>query len=286
MGLRLTHLRFSKAARFLCASVICCLFCLNALGQEQVDFEFDPNNRSAYIIQLDSCALSQDALNAIGERLKMTFSISQRNVQTWNSDKRISRKFYYSFSFLNLTAKRPVEIRSSVGDYKLDTGEQVCAYGFTTDLGEGKKVDRNFSSFLLSAYRQHTEPEYNDYAFNFTTLKELSVSEYSKRNWISMGYGLNYLAKDNPFMARNKGTIVGLYVFEALHYAAIIGGPLLGPTNAEKVLLPITGLVSLVFWKGIVMRHFIAPPAFKMNKRIIDSGYKLPHELIPEDDYY
>lgn len=264
----------------------CFLYSPNLVGQERINLKFKQPNRSKYIIKNDSCALKRKVLQKIAERLQMTFSIAQEYSETWKGEKAFARQFYYSFRWVNLTATDSVDLRSPAGDYSLKIGDQLCLIGFTSNLREGKKVDRNFSTFLLSAYRQETEPEYNNFAYNFSSLKRLSVKEFNKRNWLSMGYGLNYLTKNNPFVARNVGAMSALYIFEALQYAAIIGGPVFGATTSETVLLPVTAILSLAFWKGIVMRYFIAPPIFKMNRRIVDSGYKLPYQLNPTQEYY
>lgn len=250
------------------------------------NLEFTSAKRSAYMAEPDSCAIRQDALNRLAENLSMVFGIAVGPQQTWKSGPPAHRSFSYSFSVAELTAKEPVNLRTSVGDFSLELGERVCIFGFTGYLRKGKKVDRNFSSLLLSAYRQETELEYNNYPYNFSALKQLSIKEFNKRNWLLMGSGLNYLTKNNPFAARSLGAISAIYAYEALHYAAIIGGTVSSATTNESILLPVVALLSLAFWKGIVMRHFIAPPIFKMNRRILDSGYKLPYELNPIDDYY
>lgn len=256
-------------------------------SQEVVDFEFDTANRSAFIISPDSCLPRSDVLNAIAEQLQMTFSVSENGTQTWKGEKTISRPFFYSFRGFNLTAQEPITVKSTRGDFSLKVGEALCVIGFTGNLKENKKVDRNFSEFLLSVYRQHTDHVYASYPYNFAEMPELSLATFNKRNWLSMGYGLSYLTKDNPFSARNTGAIVGLYIFEALHYAAIIGGPLSGQSTSETILLPVTALLSLIFWKGVAMRHMIAPPILNMNERMVKSGFQLPHTLKSKDeDWY
>lgn len=85
-----------------------------------------------------------------------------------------------------------------------------------------------FSQMLLSAYMQETDTNYLNQQNNFIYLPLKSNSEFCKRNFINMGYGMSYAAKDNPFYG-SKGFAIGFgYIIEVLHYIPIFGGAFFG----------------------------------------------------------
>jgi hypothetical protein len=186
----------------------------------------------------------------------------------------------YSAAFvvwpLEVQKRYAIELQEQL--IELEPFEQYYVYGFSSNLNEGKRADKNFSEMLLSAYRQEADTAYGENLDEFTTLKRIDKAEFRKRNWINMGYGLSYIAKDNPFVGSKRMSVGFAYFYEAIHYIPIVGGPFFGETRQDKIGIPIVALASLVIWKGIIA-PVLVNSNIKLNNRIVDSGYKIPTNL-------
>jgi hypothetical protein len=159
-------------------------------------------------------------------------------------------------------------------------GDSLCLRGFLVISAEGKKMSKKYSQILLSAFLQETNNTYLNEQGNFTVLPLKSNSEFWKRNFINMGYGMSYATKDNPFTS-GRGLAVGFgYVWEALHYIPIFGGAFFGETQNDKVVIPIIGLSSLLVWKTIFYGLIIGQPTVKSYNRFATMKYKMPKTII------
>jgi len=156
------------------------------------------------------------------------------------------------------------------------TGDILCQKGFVVISNEGKKVSKRFSQLLLSAYLQETDSEYSGHDENFLDLPIKSESEFWKRNYINMGYGMTYAMKDNPFVTQ-KGLAIGFFYFmETAHYIAIFGGPFFGKTNNDKLVIPIFGVTSLILWKAVFSGLLMGKPMVKSYNRFAKMKYRIP----------
>jgi hypothetical protein len=136
----------------------------------------------------------------------------------------------------------------------------------------------NVARFVLSAYRQEIDPAYRDDPTNFVALAPKTNREFWRRTFINMGYGSQYVYQDNPFTDRVWVAVVFGYLWEGLHYIPIFGGPFLGRTPKDKLLIPLIGLSSLLFWKvafnGLLVRSHLTE-----YNSLAQSGYKAPRGI-------
>jgi hypothetical protein len=140
----------------------------------------------------------------------------------------------------------------------------------------------NVARFLVGAYRQEIDPGYRDDPSNFVALPRKTNREFWRRTFINMGYGAQYVYQDNPFTDRVWVAVGFGYLWESLHYVPIFAGPFLGKTPKDKVLIPVIGLGSLLFWKvafnGLLIRSHLVE-----YNTIADSGYRAPRAIWSTD---
>lgn len=249
----------------------------NLYSQKQEKIKVPRVNSSIYKTTIDSTEVSFK----IAEKVALNMNMKKYHENAYSKSYKCNTGSLgiYSTAFISEPLKPAINAYIKTFDNKLDLkqNEQVYLYGFTSALAEGKKADRNYSRMMMSAYKQEMDLDYLNNSNNFITLKQIEKSEYWKRNWINMGYGMSYIAKDNPFMG-SKGFAVGFfYLWEALHYIPIFGGAFFGETQQDKVAIPLIGLTSLIVWKGMI--GGISSKYIKMNKDIHKSGYKVPNNL-------
>lgn len=256
------------------------LFAVDFARAQQVQvIELENQKRSAYYLTLDSSDVRFDLADSVASNMKMSFGVKVGSYKTWQGKKGGGQTYEFSFHHTSLFAHKPLRLKTRVGEYSMEPNQRLYVIGYSSRTGESKKVDRNLSRFLLSAYRQELDPVYTGNPDNFLPMPVKSKVEFKKRNWINMGYGVQYLAKDNPFMG-SKGLAVGfLYTWEVFHYIPILGGPFFGSTTTDKITIPLIGLASLIFWKGVMNRWLIAQPYLRFNKTIVNSGYRMPHGM-------
>jgi hypothetical protein len=93
-----------------------------------------------------------------------------------------------------------------------------------------------------------------------------------------MGYGAQYVYQDNPLTDRVWLAVGFGYLWEGLHYIPILGGPFLGKTTKDKVLMPVIGLASLLFWKVTLNGWLVRSHLVEYN-RLAESGYRAPRGI-------
>lgn len=245
-------------------------------AQQVQEVELESQKRSAYYLTRDSSEIRYDLADTVAANMQVSFGIKAGSFKTWQGKKGGGQTYEFSFHHTSLLAQKYIRLKTQAGEYGMQPSERLFIMGYSSKTRERKKVDRNLSSFLLSAYRQEMDSLYAANSDNFVAMPVKTKTEFKKRNWINMGYGLQYLAKDNPFMG-SKGFAVGaFYTIEALHYIPVIGGPFFGQTTSDKIMIPLIGLASLVVWKGLINRWMVAQPYLHFNKTIVESGYRLP----------
>lgn len=250
-----------------------------AKAQQVQEIELENQKQSAYYLTRDSSEVRFDLADTVATNMQVSFGVKAGSYKTWQGKKGGGQTYEFSFQHTSLQATQPITLKTRAGDYQMATNERLFVIGYSSRTRESKKVDRNLSRFLLSAYRQEMEPEYAGNSENFVLIPVKTKVEFRKRNWINMGYGLQYLAKDNPFMG-SKGLAVGfLYTWEVLHCIPIFGGPFFGPTTTDKITIPLIGLASLIFWKGVMNRWLVAQPYLRFNNTIVNSGYRMPRGM-------
>lgn len=239
-----------------------------------------PNmSNSHFLTTFDSTQVNYEVASKVTS--KFGFSLSKKFDKSLIY-RRFDGAFGVSFvQFATLDYSTNFETKISVNEnlILLPPGKKIYFYGFITNLNENSKVDRNFSKLLMSAYQQEISVDYLNNGSNFTTLAVKDKSEFWRRNWINMGYGVSYLAKDNPFMGGKALAIGFCYIWEALHYFPIFVGPFIGETKEDKILIPIVGISSLLIWKSLFSGLIIGNRYLGLNNGINRSGYKVPSNL-------
>jgi hypothetical protein len=156
--------------------------------------------------------------------------------------------------------------------FSFERGTGVYRYSVSTSQ------HANVARFALSAYRQEIDPQYRDDPTNFTPLPHKTNGEFWRRTFINMGYGAQYVYQDNPLTDRVWVAVGFGYLWEGLHYVPIFAGPFLGKTPKDKLLIPLLGLGSLLFWKltfnGILVRSHLTEYI-----SVAGSGYKAPRGI-------
>jgi hypothetical protein len=238
------------------------------------------SKESSYLITSDSTQVSSEIATKVVT--KLGFSEYKKGNTSISIFYRGKENFSSGFeTFFSVHKYKPLlDIKLKLNDSLkiLSSDTMYYIYGFTTSLKDGPIVDENYSKFLMSAYRQEIDKEYFENENNFTKIIEKDRSKFSRCNWLNMGYGMSYLAKDNPFMGGKKFAIISFYIVEAAHYIPIFGGPFFGRTQKDKILIPFIGISSLILWKG-TCSVFLGKRYLKINKAVHDSGYKVPINL-------
>lgn len=235
--------------------------------------------RSSYILTENFEPIRKNVLDSICKEFNVYRTQNIRGNIFYNFKVGTSR---YQFSVLNSTFK--FDTTRIINQFELSKtfykGDSLNLKGFIViSSSDGKEMSKKYSKFLLSAFLQETNNEYLNNQENFTILSTKSNSEFWKRNFINMGYGLAYAAKGNPYVSV-KGLAVFGYVVEALHYIPIFGGAFIGKTQNDKVVIPIVGLSSLLFWKTVFCGLAIGRPTIKNYNRFVTIKYKTPKTMI------
>ena len=239
-------------------------------------FVFHPN-KTVYFITNNLKDIRFDIADAIADEIRSN-SIRKTENQSCYSRKNGPVMYSFCFSYRSLQLKFDTTLKFNERDYAFNKGDSVYLFGFNTFISSYANSE-NINHFLTSAYLQETDPIYKYNPDNFIILLNKNKSEFWKRNMINMGYGYNYIAKDNPFVSAKWVPIGFGYLLEALHYIAIFGGPFFGETKEDKIGIPLIGLGSLLFWKTIVYGR-IGGYEIREYNNINNSKYKIPIELI------
>lgn len=155
---------------------------------------------------------------------------------------------------------------------RFERGTGVARYSVTTS------AHVNVARFFASAYRQEIDPAYRDDPTNFAPLAQKTSREFWRRTFINMGYGAQYVYQDNLLTDRVWVAVAFGYVWDGLHYVPILGGPFLGQTPKDKVLIPLLGIGSLLFWKLAFNGLLIRSHLIEYNS-VAASGYKAPRGI-------
>jgi hypothetical protein len=241
------------------------------LGQNRHRF-IPMANKSAYAISSDSTLINFHVADSIAFRMNLKifksnpFQHLYYNKTMW---------FPYMESFRDYRSGVSKTISYKGINYKLNPGDHI--YGFTTKGSISGFAARNISNFFMSAYSQEMDKSYRS-NHSFINLPSKDEKEFCKRNWISMGYALNYAVKDNPF-TNGKGFQVGVaYFWDAFHYYMIFVGPFIGETTKDKIEIPIIGIVSLIIWKKLLLGKS-GMQIIKSYNNMVNSKYGIPANL-------
>jgi len=259
------------------------LISLISFGQDlEHDFqelELPRLKKSNYVTTFDSTQIKY----GIADKVTSKFGFSEFNKSGYSKNYKgidgvpvVSITTFSKFQYLSIL---DTKLKIDENIITLQPDRKVYIYGFTTNINEGNRVNKNYSRLLMSAYLQETNSDYLNNENNFTSLVVKDKSEFWKRNWINMGYGMSYLAKDNPFMGGKAFAVGSFYLLEALHYIPIFGGPFFGETQEDKIMIPIIGISSLIVWKGLFSGLIIGNRYLKINNNVHNSGYKIPSNL-------
>ncbi len=236
-------------------------------------------NKSNYLTTFDSTQINY----GIADKVTSKFGFSEYNKLGYSKHYKgidgVPGVGFTTFSKFQYLSKLDSKLMIDENIISLQPDKKLFIYGFTTNINEGNRVNKNYSRLLMSAYRQEIDSDYLNYANNFTSLVVKDKSEFWKRNWINTGYGMSYLAKDNPFMGGKAFAVGFFYLWEALHYIPIFGGPFFGETQEDKIMIPIIGISSLIVWKGLFGGLIIGNRYLKINNNVHNSGYKIPCNL-------
>lgn len=236
-------------------------------------------NKSNYFTTFDSTTINYGVADIVTS--KFGFSDYNKLGQSKNY-KRIdgnSDISFTTFSKFQYMPKLETQLLIDENIITLQPDKGIYIYGFTTNINEGNRVNKNYSKLLMSAYVQEIDSVYLINTNNFTSLVVKDKTEFWKRNCINMGCGMSYLAKDNPFMGGKALAVGFFYLFEALHYIPIFGGAFFGETREDKIMIPIIGISSLIVWKGLFSGLMIGNRYIRINSNIQNSGYKIPSNL-------
>lgn len=256
---------------------------LISFGQElEQDFQIlklPRLNKSNYLTTFDSTQINY----GVADRVTSKFGFSEYNKlgqsKNYKGIDGVPGISFTTFSKFQYMSKLDTKLLIDENIISLQPERKIFIYGFTTNINEGNRVNKNYSKLLMSAYLQEIDSDYLINKNNFTSLVVKDKSEFWKRNWINMGYGMSYLAKDNPFMGGKALAVGFFYLWEALHYIPIIGGPFFGETQEDKIMIPIIGISSLIVWKGLFSGLIIGNRYIKINNNVQNSGYKIPSNL-------
>ncbi len=146
----------------------------------------------------------------------------------------------------------------------------VYRIGVTGFGGSTPWVHGPTQAFLRSAYLEEILPDYRRRTpETFLTLEPKSIQEFWTRNLYSMGYAVEYAAKDNPFSPELISTEVWAYLWDAVTYV-IIGGAVINRSGETALAGLSVGAIGHVLWIGSKQAHL------DYYNRIVASGYGIP----------
>ncbi len=250
----------------------------NLSAQEQVKIKVSRINTSELDISKDTNMISFQTAEKIALSLDMSLLRKGGHSNTYFRNTGLFEGYYAGYFAQPVNPANESFIKLRNNTIYLKPNEQVYVYGFTSKLGEGKKAARNYSRFLMSAYRQELDSKYSQDLNNFSVLAPIEKSEYWKRNWINMGYGASYLVKDNPFAGSKSLSVATFYIIESLFYIPTFGGPFMGETTGDKIKISLTGVTCLILTK-VFFGSTWGNKHIKLNKSIRQSGYKIPNNF-------
>ena len=252
---------------------------LISFGQDFPKLKLPSLYWSSYFTTLDSGLINY----TIADKVTSKFGFHEFSISGYSKNYRgingVSGVCFTTFSQFKYIPKLDTKLWVDENLVSLQADQKSYIYGFTTNLNEGMRVNKNYSRLLVSASRQEIDSVYLNNANNFTSLVIKDKSEFWKRNWINMGYGMSYLAKDNPFMSRKALLIGFFYLWETLHYIPIFGGAFYGNEQEDKIMIPVIGNTSLILWKGLFSGLIVGNRYLKFNNSVHNSGYKMPRYL-------
>jgi hypothetical protein len=253
-------------------------FNLNAQSDEYNIF-FSEDKNSINRLTTDSSEINLETVNIVIQNIQFRTYKQKDNSFTYKGTIGIARNYYTAFSMYEYIAKKPLSFSFKGDKFTLEEGEKIYLLSITSNINEGKNSNKLFSKFLLSAYYQEMgiNGPYRDRLVDFPIIDR---KEFKRRNWINMGYGMNYLRKNHPFIKGKTAGVVFGYTLEALHFIPILGGPFFGETKKDKITIPLIGLASLLFWKSVVYNGFIGNNYIKQNEIFRQSNYKIPISII------
>lgn len=189
-------------------------------------------------------------------------------------------RYCFDYSLVRATVDTTVTLPRPWRDEPVVLKPQLALlkYGFAARTGDDMGSDsHNLAAFLNSAYHQELYPEYAKADSNFLPPLRKSQLGLWTRGAVSMGWGVQYAARGNPFQT---GAAVGLvkwllYGVDAIFYVGMAVAATEGK-DAEAGLLYAAQAKAL--HTGISYAIFTPLLSLELAEtlRIRDSGYRLP----------
>lgn len=231
------------------------------------------------IIEPDPARLRPEVAHGLSLKLGAVPVHSEAGLRCYYRRAGLDKRYNFCFLFSRLSPHDYVWLGEDQPPLPpLAPGQVAYRYAVGVSPSWPERHNLNIGRFVLSAYRQEVDPAYRADAGNFLPLKPKSDSEFWFRNMINMGYGAQYVYENNPFTSNGWAAIGFGYLWEALHYIPIFGGPFLGKSTGDKVAIPLIGLGSLLFWK-LAFNGWLVKAHMDEYNNLVDSGYRVPRTI-------
>lgn len=240
-----------------------------------------PKSRtSSFNITFNSNDIKTNIIDSVVSKFGFSLIKTDERTRYYQAPFVLQEKKLIDFTIYEYTAKSTNIYIFDNNRIFLNKGETIHVYGVTSTFFMSNKTLKNYSTFLLSAYHQEADSTYKNKNSNFSTMQFKDKKTFHRRNLISMGYGLSYLDKQNPFAHFSNFEKGFFYLFDAAHYIPILGGAFFGETSDDKIMIPIIGIASLFIWKKVISEKIIGDRFIKIHNEINNSQYKIPNSLI------
>jgi hypothetical protein len=258
--------------------ILIALNCLYTFGQYKLDKIVPDLKRSDYIITKDTKQINFSFADSVSKVIGLNV-FGQSNYQKIYSDERLFFPYTISFSKYKLDLSSNTSFTYNNLDYNFSSKDTVYAFGFTCNYIPSRVgyAAQNISKFYLSAYMQDIDKDYK-LNHSFVKLPSKDIDRFWRRNWISMGYGMSYSLKDNPFSSAGAVYVGMGYFFDALTTFMIVGGPFIGKTTKDKIEFPILGIALNLLGK----KYFVGRMSelnIESYNNIVNSKYGIPNDM-------
>lgn len=236
---------------------------------------------------LDTSRIQMRILDSLDRKLGLTLAERSRDTrcyERWKGQKAYEFCFRTSLKVALQDSAVAVVRPWGAEALTLAPNQAFLAYGFSARTGDEMGWDsHNLAAFLNSAYHQELYPEYRAREDRFLSLPRKSQWGLWSRGLLSMGWGVDYASRRNPFMTGGAVRFVKwmLYGFDAAFFTGMVvtaaqaGSLDQGWKDALRIKAFHAGLSGGIFTPLISLE-------LSETLRLQDSGYRFPVGLVME----
>lgn len=245
--------------------------------------DFYPSEIGEFSLARDIRYYDPEAVERVLDRINAEPTKTPGLYKRWGGPDKV---YYLRFQVDTVVAETRTDSKvilyDTLFDFVMEKGDKFYRLGFDTYRGTNIVANHPIRLFVNSAYLQEIDSTYVERRKHlFIDLPEKSDAEFWKRNIIHMGYGAQYIYRDNPFTAGGWLPIGFGYLWDTMNYIMIFGGPFFGGRTTDKITIPLLGIASSLLSKT-VFNGWIVKSHLNEYNNLVRSGYRIPKYVFPK----